>query len=130
LFELKITDEEWEEFTGHFERRRVALGECGRTYSTPCIHEHAPRCPLLRPSPAQRPRIAEIRSNLLDRIAEAEREGWHGEVEGLKVSLAGAEAKLAQLNQMARRAATVHLGMPTFGEIAGRTPVPSAKDHP
>jgi hypothetical protein len=24
------TDEEWDEFLGHFERRRVALGECGR----------------------------------------------------------------------------------------------------
>ena len=43
------------------------------------------------PDPAQRPRIAEIRDNLHARIAEAEREGWLGEVEGLKVSLAGAE---------------------------------------
>jgi hypothetical protein len=78
------------------------------------------RCPLLRPSPAQRPRIHEIRGNLLDRIAEAECERWHGEVEGLRVSLAGAETKLAQLDQMARRAATIHLAMPTFREIAGR----------
>jgi hypothetical protein len=125
------SDEEWEEFLGHFERRRVALGECGRSYSTPCIHERSClRCPLLRPSPAQRPRIAEIRGNLLDRIAEAEREGWHGEVDGLRVSLAGAEAKLAQLDQMARRAATIHLGMPAFGEIAGRTALSSSKDRP
>lgn len=116
------TDEEWEEFLGHFERRRVALGECGRSYSTPCIHEHSClRCPLLRPSPTQRPRIVEIRDNLLERIAEAEREQWHGEVEGLKVSLAGADTKLAQLDQMARRAATIHLGIPTFSEVAGRT---------
>ena len=44
------TDEEWEEFLGHFERRRVALGDCGRSYSSPCIHEHGClRCPLLRP---------------------------------------------------------------------------------
>jgi integrase len=125
------SDEEWEEFLGHFERRRVALGECGRSYSTPCIHEHSClRCPLLRPSPAQRPRITGIRGNLLDRIAEAEREGWHGEAEGLKVSLAGADAKLAQLDQMARRAATIHLGMPAFGEIAGRTALPASKDRP
>ena len=115
------TDEEWDEFLGHFQRRHVALGECGRSYSTPCIHEHSClRCPLLRPSPSQRPRIVEIRDNLLDRIAEAQREGWHGEVEGLRVSLAGAETKLAQLDQMTRRATTVNLGMPTFGEIAGR----------
>jgi hypothetical protein len=84
----------------------------------------------LRPSPPQRPRITEIRSNLLDRIAEAEREGWHGEVEGLKVSLAGAGAKLAQLDQMARRAATIHLGMPAFGDIAGRTALANSKDRP
>lgn len=115
------TDEEWEEFLGHFERRRVALGDCGRSYSTPCIHEHSClRCPLLRPSPAQRPRILEIRDNLLARIAEAEHEGWTGEVEGLKVSLAGARHKLAQLDEMARRATTVHVGIPTFGDIAGR----------
>jgi len=125
------SDAEWEEFLGHFERRRVALGECGRSYSTPCIHEHSClRCPLLRPSPDQRPRIAEIRGNLLDRIAEAEREGWHGEVEGLKVSLAGADAKLGQLDQMARRAAATFLGMPAFGDIAGRTALPAPKDRP
>jgi len=41
LFELKITDAEWDEFLGHFQRRRVALGDCGRAYSTPCIHEHS-----------------------------------------------------------------------------------------
>ena len=35
------TDEEWEEFLGHFERRRVALGDCGRAYGTSCIHEHS-----------------------------------------------------------------------------------------
>ena len=34
------TDEEWDEFLGHFERRQVSLGECGRSYDTPCIHEH------------------------------------------------------------------------------------------
>ncbi|MEU0836392.1 site-specific integrase [Streptomyces sp. NPDC005969] len=116
------TDEEWEEFLGHFERRRVALGDCGRAYGTGCVHEHSClRCSLLRPDPAQRDRIVQIRDSLLDRIAEAEREGWHGEVEGLKVSLAGAEQKLAQLDQRTSQAATVHLGLPTFREVAART---------
>ncbi|GAA3368561.1 hypothetical protein GCM10020367_07420 [Streptomyces sannanensis] len=59
----------------------------------------------------------QIRDNLLDRIAEAEREGWRGEVEGLKVSLAGAEQKLAQVDERS----TVDLGLPTFHEVAGRT---------
>lgn len=35
------TDEEWEEFLGHFERRKVAIGTCGRAFGTPCIHEHS-----------------------------------------------------------------------------------------
>jgi len=117
------TDEEWAAFLGHFERRRVALGDCGRSYDTPCIHEHSClRCPLLRPDPAQRPRLAEICGNLTARIAEAEAARWLGEAEGLKVSLAGARDKLAQMDQIAvRRSAAVHLGMPAFADAAGRT---------
>ncbi len=42
------TEQEWDQFLGHFERRKVALGTCGGSYATPCIHEHAcVRCPLL-----------------------------------------------------------------------------------
>jgi hypothetical protein len=62
------------------------------------------------PEPAQRPRIAEIRDNLLARIAEAEREGWLGEIEGLKVSLAGAEDKLAQIGRRTGGDGPVGLG--------------------
>lgn len=63
------TEQEWDEFLGHFERRRLAIGTCGRPYTTPCIHEHAClRCSLLRPDPTQRARLIEIRDNL---IAEA-----------------------------------------------------------
>ena len=99
------TDAEWEQFLGHFERRKVATGTCGRAFATPCIHEHTClRCPLHWPDPAQRRRIAEIRDNLIARITEAEREGWLGEVEGLKVSLAGAEDKLAQIDRRTRTA--------------------------
>jgi integrase len=121
------TDEEWEEFLGHFERRKVALGECGRAYSSPCIHEHSCiRCPLLRVEPGQRPRLADIRGNLTARIAEAQREGWLGEAEGLKVSLAAAEAKLTQVDSLiARQRDAVSLGMPSFPDIAGRTSAPA-----
>jgi hypothetical protein len=56
-----ITPEEWQEFLGHFELRKVALGVCTRDYGTPCQHEHAafaapssgpipPRCPACRRS--------------------------------------------------------------------------------
>jgi integrase len=116
------TDQEWNEFLGHFERRRVALGECGRAFGTTCIHEHScVRCSLLRPSPQQRPRMVEIRDNLHARIAEAREHGWLGEAEGLQVSLAGAEQKIAQIDALAAQRTTVHLGIPTFNDISYRT---------
>jgi len=40
-------------------------------------------------------------------FAEAEREGWLGEAEGLRVSLAAAEDKLTQFDNCARRATTI-----------------------
>ena len=124
------TDEEWEEFLGHFARRKVALGECGRSYATPCIHEHSClRCPLLRPDPVKRSRLVEIRDNLLERIDEAESNSWLGEAEGLRVSLDGAREKIAQMDLIAeRRTSSVNLGMPTFAEIARTTTVASAGD--
>ncbi len=108
------TEEEWDAFLGHFEKRQVSIGTCARAFGTPCIHEHAcVRCSLLRPDPAQRARLAEIRDNLIARIAEAEREGWLGEVEGLQVSLAGAEEKLRQLDRGHGQHPAVDLGIPT-----------------
>jgi hypothetical protein len=117
------SDEEWEEFLGHFARRKVAIGECGRSYATSCIHEHSClRCPLLRPDPAERPRLVAIRDNLVARINEAESNGWLGEAEGLRVSLDGAREKLAQMDLIAeRRTSAINLGIPTFSQAAGRT---------
>jgi hypothetical protein len=59
----------------------------------------------------------EIRDNLLARIAEAQREGWLGEVEGLQVSLAGANDKLTQLDRRIRNTITVDLGIPAVASI-------------
>src|SRR5204862_4975416 len=56
-------------------------------------------------------------------LAEAIREGWLGEVEGLQVSLAGANDKLRQIDSTLQRHTTVtQVGLPTFTRIAGRTP--------
>ena len=116
------TGAEWEEFLGHFERRKVAYGTCGRAYGTGCIHEHAClRCSLLRPDPAERDRIVEVRDNLIARIAEARRDGWLGVVEGLEVHLAGAREKLSQLDQITSHRTVTDLGIPTFADVAGRT---------
>jgi integrase len=122
------TDAEWDEFLGHFQRRRLALGDCGRAYGTSCIHEHScVRCPLLRVDPDQRERLIAIRDNLIARIGEAEREGWLGEAEGLRVSLAAAKSKLGQADDaIQRRNTAVALGMPAFPTIVGRTVTASA----
>lgn len=87
-----ITPEEWDEFLGHFAKRKVSIGDCAREYGTSCRHEHSCiRCPLLRPDPAQKTRLQDIRSNLIERIDEAREHSWLGEVEGLQATLAAAE---------------------------------------
>lgn len=77
---------------------------------------------MLRPDPAQQPRLLEIRDNLLARIAEADREGWIGEVEGLKISLAGAEDKLAQMRALTAKHGTTFLGMPDVSTLVRDDP--------
>jgi len=73
----------------------------------------------LRVDPSQRQRLEDIRGNLTARIAEAELEGWAGEAEGLRVSLAAANNKLAQIElALARRAEAVSLGMPSYRDTA------------
>src|SRR5262249_52889396 len=92
------TEQEWREVQQHWELRKVDLGDCGRPYGTPCVHEHACiRCAMLRVDPRQKGRLAEIINNLKDRISEAKANGWGGEVQGLQVSLDAAQAKMASL---------------------------------
>lgn len=118
-----MTPDEWEQFLGHFERRKVALGYCERAYGCDCVDEHAcVRCPVLIVSPTERPRLVEIRDNLGERIAEAEREGWLGEVEGLSTSLAATEEKIAQFDaRQERKDSPVFLGVPIFHQLIART---------
>jgi hypothetical protein len=110
-----ITAQEWDEFLAHFELRKVALGSCGRDFGTPCAHENAcVRCPLLRVDPAQLPRLEEIRTNLVDRLQEAQEQGWLGEVAAIKTTLAAADQKLVALRSLAVTKTNTHLGMPEF----------------
>ena len=60
--------------------------------------------------------LVEIRDNLAARIAQAEREGWLGEVEGLQVSLAAAEDKLAKSTNDRERPLS-HSATPHFPPI-------------
>jgi len=85
---------------------------------------------MLRIDPAQRHRLEEIRDNLQARITEAEREGWTGEAEGLRVSLDAANNKIAQADlTAARQAEAVHLGIPAYRHIAAATLTAPADPH-
>jgi integrase len=99
------TDIEWEEFRDHFSLRKVALGTCNRPYGTPCQHEHACiRCPMLRPDPAQLPRLVQIEINTRERLQEAHQMQWLGEVSGLQDSLhhiADKQRQAERLRQLA-----------------------------
>ncbi|MEU5539334.1 hypothetical protein [Streptomyces sp. NPDC020362] len=109
----------WDTFLAHFDKRKVSIGTCAGAFGTPCIQEHAcARCSFLRPDRAQRARLANIRDNLIARISEAEREGWLGEVGGLRVSLAGAEEELAQIDHRRDSHTVVDFGMPTLRKAA------------
>ena len=35
------TEEEWDQFLAHFEKRKLSTGICARAFGTPCIHEQA-----------------------------------------------------------------------------------------
>jgi integrase len=117
-----LTPEEWDDFLGHFELRKVSLGVCTRDFGTPCMHEHACiRCPALRPDPEQEPRLTAIIANLHERIAEARQHGWLGEIAGLETSLEAANQKLTTMRRLAERHQVTHLGMPDFGHAVGRS---------
>ena len=95
-----VTDDEWDEFLAHFEKRKVELGVCGRAYATPCIHEHAClRCPLLRPDPAPtRPAHRDPHQPPRPPRRSPPR-GWAGEIEGLQISITAAEQKLDRMRR-------------------------------
>jgi hypothetical protein len=61
--------------------------------------------------------MSDLLDNLTARIAEAEREGWHGEAEGLKISLAGAQDRLAEIDRRSAPAGPVTIGMPAFARV-------------
>jgi hypothetical protein len=112
----EVTDDEWAEFDAHFDKRKVELGTCGRPYATPCIHEHAcVRCPLLNVDPKTLHRLDDIESDLIARRERAEDEGWHGEIEGIDLTLDFLRGKRADVKRRVRR--SHDLGFPT---AAGR----------
>jgi len=111
-----VTAQEWADFELHFDKRKVELGNCGRPYATPCEHEHACiRCPMLQVDPSMLDRLEEIHTDLLARRAQAEAEGWLGELEGIELTLLFLQDKRGQAQRLAGLT-RVDLGLPTAGQ--------------
>ncbi len=89
------------------------LGNCGRPYGTPCVHEHAcVRCPMLHVSPTMIGRLDELEADLIARRNRAHREGWLGEIEGLNLTLSHLRGKRDQTRRLARATGLVQLDLP------------------
>ncbi|TCO28086.1 phage integrase family protein [Kribbella steppae] len=102
------TSTEWSEFEEHFDKREVELGSCGRPYATPCAHEHACiRCPMLTLKPGMLPRLDEIEEDLVQRRQQANAQGWHGEIEGIDLTLTFLRSNRGQTQR------AISLGMPS-----------------
>ena len=79
--------------------------------TAPKFREACVRCPMLSVNPKMLPRLDELKADLIARRQRAADEGWHGEIEGIDLTLTFLRSKRDQ----ARRAAsmgTVSLGMP------------------
>ena len=118
------TDEEWAEFVGHFERRKVAVGDCGRSYDTalhpraqlPALPAAAPR--PRRPRPAGRDPRQPARPHRRSRIPPLVRRGRRPQGQPRRRR---APNSPRWTRSAARRAETVQLGIPTFTDTASRT---------
>lgn len=107
-----VTDDEWAEFSAHFDKRKVELGNCGRPYATPCIHEHAcVRCPLLNVDPKMLHRLDDLEADLIARRQRADDEGWLGEIEGIELTLGFLRGKREDVSRRSNR--THDLGIPS-----------------
>ncbi len=94
------TTQEWRDFQEHFKLRKVALGTCHRPYGAPFVHEHAcVRCPMLQVDPAQKSRLLQIETNTIERLDEARRMAWLGEVSALEESLQHIRKKRDQISR-------------------------------
>lgn len=91
-----------------FDRRIYVTRQGWSSYDK--FREACIRCPVLRPDPAQEPRLLAIVVNLNDRLREATERGWLGEVDGLRVSLDAANQKLAQMRKIRGQLPLIQLG--------------------
>jgi len=66
---------------------------------------------MLSVNPKMLPRLDEIEADLVARRQRATEEGWHGEIEGIDLTLSYLYGKRAQA-QRAAAASPVSLGMP------------------
>jgi hypothetical protein len=114
-----VTGQEWAEFRaplrqaqGRARQLRPSLRDRLRTRTRLFI-----RCPMLHVDPALLDRLEDIHTDLLARRAQAEAEGWLGELEGIDLTLRFLQDKQAQAQRLAGLT-TIDLGLPSpWGQV-------------
>jgi hypothetical protein len=114
------TDEEWTEFLGHFARSPPAPA-AARSAPRASTSTAAFTAAFTGPRPPSGPASPRSATTSSPAPPKPNRRGWHGEAEGLKISLAGARDKLAQIDRRSAHAGPVTLGMPAFASAVPRT---------
>ncbi|OII46156.1 hypothetical protein BIV02_17975 [Curtobacterium sp. MMLR14_014] len=69
-------------------------------------------------NPARKDRLVQKKASIERDLETAQRQGWVGEIGILKITLAGAEQKLKQMEAATSRPASVSLGMPALRQPA------------
>ena len=116
------TDEEWDEFLGHFERRKLALGDCGRACGTSCIHEHAASgAPSSGLTPPSGRRLEASATACTPASPKPNTKAGPAKPKDSRSASPAPSTNSPRSTPLAARRATVHLGMPAFPDIAART---------
>ena len=123
------TEQEWERVPRPLRTPQALPRAPAAAPTPPRASTNTPACAArcCAPTPHNAPGWSRSATTCIARIAEARQQGWLGEVDGLQISLTGAREKLAQLDQIAAKTTSTHLGMPTFPQIAGRSAPPPTR---
>lgn len=78
---------------------------------------------MLPVNPAMIFRLDELETDLIHQRQQAEHHGWHGEVEGLDLTLSALQDKRRQAQRL-RTVRPVQLGLPTPARTPGAEPTP------
>ena len=126
----RITDDEWDEFLGHFERRKVATGDLRpRVLAPRASTSTLPSLPHLWPSPPSGPASPRSATTSPPASPKPSAKAGTAKPKDSRSAWPAPSDKLAQIDRRSAPAGPVAIGMPAFarfsdGAPAGTSPAP------